>query len=450
MNQTIEQLQRNIQNRETVDSYYLGFLKGEERGDQDPAVTRTHLFGLVDHPKWRYCLVSERLETEDHGVPLLQFADHVAALDYSRLGDALRGLPASVLQHLVADLLRSSSDYDLFSEDPSFSGLPVDIIGFRCDHRTHERVRYLFEVKSTPTATLNLVRELEHQRDSLLERASDARFIAVIAGRLSPPAREEAKRVRLSVWDIETLGMLLMRHRDVEGRYFGEQDVTPMLSTSVRYSTGASDEVPEDSLVQFRLVDFSGLQPMTPEYLGTTIVPYLRAIAELQRILDEIRRIPTRLILVRSVSSRSPAIVSLEGAAEATETVREMVVPWRRKHAKTMSQLEEQEKVMQIEKNKAEVREIRARAHRERTEAKKLRADAERKRAEAERLDLENEMRRLEIQGSRIHLALRVLDTVAPDLSESQRIQYTVQLLKPLEVLTESPLQLTNPESEAE
>jgi hypothetical protein len=108
-----------------------------------------------------------------------------------------------------------------------------------------------------------------------------------------------------------------------------------------------------------------------------------------------------------------------------------------------MARLSETEKQAEIEIRRAEVLESRARASKERQEAERLAADAARQRAEAEKVRLENEKLRLEIQRARIQLALDILDQLKPDLPESEKISYVVKLLPSLQVLTESPLQIS-------
>lgn len=199
----------------------------------------------------------------------------------------------------------------------------------------------------------------------------------------------------------------------------------------------------ETSLTSFQLL-VSENQRLTSHYLTTTVGPYLEAVSAIQHIINEMHGNEMREVIVRTITYASPINVSLEGAAEATELVRDLIVPWRREHAHQMAHLEQREKTALIESYEAEAAESQARAQRELTEANKVEAETSlaRTRAEVERMNLENEKLRLEIQEAKIRLALNVLDRLTPQLSDEQRISYAIQLLEPLGVLTSSPLQL--------
>lgn len=196
--------------------------------------------------------------------------------------------------------------------------------------------------------------------------------------------------------------------------------------------------------------DEDALLELTPSSLTLLVTPYLAALDEVQRAIDAFLKRGSHKVRIKSISQNSPVNVSLDGAAEATEVVRDLVVPWRREHAKEMAQLQEQEKLIQIENSRAEIQERRARAQKERSEAKKVESETshERTQAEIERMRLENEKLRLEIEEARINLALTILDKLAPELSEGQRILYAMQLLKPLGVITESPLLIESKQGE--
>ncbi|WP_420640452.1 GAF domain-containing protein [Candidatus Leptofilum sp.] len=192
--------------------------------------------------------------------------------------------------------------------------------------------------------------------------------------------------------------------------------------------------------------NIDGPTELSPAFLEKVVAPYLNAISDLQTIIDKVLERPPTHISIKSISANSPINVNLDGAAEATEVVRDMVVPWRRQHSKTMSQVEEQEKRIQIESAKADIHEKRARAQKDRIDAKRIEAETspEKTQAEVERMRLENEKLRLEIEEARINLALKILEKLAPELDEAQRILYAMQLLKPLGILTESPLLLSS------
>jgi len=102
-----------------------------------------------------------------------------------------------------------------------------------------------------------------------------------------------------------------------------------------------------------------------------------------------------------------------------------------------MARLLELEKQADIENKKAEILEKRVHVENERVETTK-------KRDEAEKLKLENEKLRLDLQRAKVQLAIEVLNKIAPNLSETDRISYIVRLLPPLDLLIFSELEITS------
>lgn len=186
--------------------------------------------------------------------------------------------------------------------------------------------------------------------------------------------------------------------------------------------------------VEFKLVIDSAHSKyeLTPSFLESEVMPYLVAIEDLQRIVDEIRHRRHQAVTVNSIVSGS-IDVSLNGASEIVEVIKNTVVPWRRKHQVQLARLTEEEKAVEIEKKKAEVLRSRAQAETERQEAKL-------KSTEIARRELENAKLRQEIEFAPIRLALEVLQQLAPGLPEEQKIAYVMKLLAPLKVMIDSPL----------
>jgi hypothetical protein len=193
-------------------------------------------------------------------------------------------------------------------------------------------------------------------------------------------------------------------------------------------------------LITISLIDLQGETPhkLTPKYLSTIVGSFLNAVADLQSSVNRISSSEVREVCITSISQKSPISVSLEGAAEAVEVIRDIMIPWRRKHAQTVANLEEQEKLAQIANLNAEVQEKRAHAQKDRVESRNAESETVllRARAEIERIKLENDKVRLE----NIELALKIIDRYAPELSQTQRIAFVIQLLEPLGVITNSPL----------
>lgn len=186
---------------------------------------------------------------------------------------------------------------------------------------------------------------------------------------------------------------------------------------------------------------------LTPEFLVEEVAPFLNALAKIQEIADWFGNRPRSYVRIRVLTQSSPISVSLDGAADAVDVIQDIVVPWKREHAKTLAQLQEQEKIVQIEKLKAEVLETRASAHRERSEANRIDAETDPRltQAQLDRLMLENERLRLEIEERKIGLVLTVVEKLSPNLDQDERRLLGFQLLRPLGVITESPLLMAPP-----
>ncbi|HSE15617.1 MAG TPA: hypothetical protein VLB46_01105 [Pyrinomonadaceae bacterium] len=181
-------------------------------------------------------------------------------------------------------------------------------------------------------------------------------------------------------------------------------------------------------------------QELTPDLLLNSVGPLLKAVGELQRLIDQTHSRMFRGITIKSVSQNSPIEVSLGGAAEAIEQIKATVVPWRRKHDATMALLTEEQKRIEIKSLQADVLEKEGKQIRDHAEAEKVYAEADKLRAEAERTRLENEKLRVELHQARIQLVLDILSKVAPNTSEIEKLDYVVKLLPPIETLTTSEM----------
>jgi serine/threonine protein kinase len=175
---------------------------------------------------------------------------------------------------------------------------------------------------------------------------------------------------------------------------------------------------------------------LTPYILTTAISPYLNAIVDIQNIINDARKIDRSDISIRSISQKSPISVSLDGASEAIALIKDSVIPWRRKHSETMAHLLEQEKRAEIENKKAEILEKRARTDSERVEGIK-------QHEEVERIKLENEKLRLELQRAKVQMVIDILNKIAPNLSETDKINYVVRLLPPLDIVISSEFEIS-------
>jgi hypothetical protein len=183
---------------------------------------------------------------------------------------------------------------------------------------------------------------------------------------------------------------------------------------------------------------------LSVEYLENKIIPYIKAISIIQSILDTIEnRDRRKKVLIKAIFQFSPISVSLEGAAEAVDVVKDMIIPWRRKHKEILAKLFEQEKLAEIEIKKAEVFEKRARALKEREETKNLIMEAKIQEQKAKKLMLENEKLRLEVEKNRVQLILDILAQFGKNLTEQERLSFAVKLIKPVAILTNSDIELS-------
>jgi len=156
-----------------------------------------------------------------------------------------------------------------------------------------------------------------------------------------------------------------------------------------------------------------------PDDISSRIVPYVNAIAELQRIITEaIGWIGSPSVYIEEIVAQPTISLSVRGVKQAAYFVRCMLVPWYRDHEAQIIQLRQEIEALQRDE-----------------------------RAPSTELEIENLKRKLEyetkcqtLEEARVNLAMRVLDAVNPNLPSAQKVVYAAQLLKPLHILTEGLL----------
>ena len=173
---------------------------------------------------------------------------------------------------------------------------------------------------------------------------------------------------------------------------------------------------------------------LTTTHLLQHTAPYLHALEQIQQTLDHALNQPHTPIRLTALTTGS-VDVSLLDAAKVIEVTRDSIEPWRREHAQALAKLTQLEKEVLIEKGRADILIARATSQKERAEANRIQAEADKLQAEAEKT-------RNEVYHARIQLALDILKQVAPNLPEIEKLQYVMQLLQPLQTITESPLHL--------
>ena len=120
--------------------------------------------------------------------------------------------------------------------------------------------------------------------------------------------------------------------------------------------------------------------------------------------------------------------LSVEGISEAAETLREIIIPWRRKNAQQKAKFDNLMRQAEIQRLNAETILSRAKAERERisseidikqadllsSQSRKTEAEAELILAQAEKVRVEAEKERAILRQSQIALALKIIEHYAP------------------------------------
>jgi predicted nuclease with TOPRIM domain len=128
--------------------------------------------------------------------------------------------------------------------------------------------------------------------------------------------------------------------------------------------------------------------------------------------------------------------LDITGMSEVVKLIGDMAIPWRRKHLIEMNELAREEKRLSNE-------EIELRLKAEEKKQRLHTVELENQRLDLEERRLAIEERKLKLQGDKIQLALDVLDQISPNLPETEKINYVIRLLPPLEVIISSPLELS-------
>jgi hypothetical protein len=148
--------------------------------------------------------------------------------------------------------------------------------------------------------------------------------------------------------------------------------------------------------------------------------------------------------------------LSMTGIKDAFETFNELIVPWRREHAKRKANLENALRQAEIQRLNTETQLSLARAQRERaatqtdsdqaelalSQARKNEAEAKLLLAKADKIAAEAEKERAELRRSQIELAIGLIDKYAPEFSGIQKMEAVIKLLPIMDQLTSSDIVL--------
>jgi antitoxin component HigA of HigAB toxin-antitoxin module len=158
---------------------------------------------------------------------------------------------------------------------------------------------------------------------------------------------------------------------------------------------------------------------LTPEYLATSIGPYLRAIAEIQHIVDEILE---RTAFEAHINTISASIqhahirVNIDGAPDAIHLIKTLILPWKKQNEKNVQQFRGTEQTAA-------------------TEAENSKGASETKRL------------RVELTRGLVQLATELMTQIAPNLAPESKKAFGKRLLPHLEILTLSTLEIASDET---
>jgi hypothetical protein len=234
-------------------------------------------------------------------------------------------------------------------------------------------------------------------------------------------------------------------YRDFDGKIVSKSQYDEL-------KAGLRQKRPEKLLPTFTLTFAEDKYPdparqrLTPQILYTEVAPYLRAIADLQSLSDDVRHVSLHEVYITSITQQSLIGVNIEGGGEAIKVVQDTIVPWRRKHARAVAEIDEKDKLAEIEKKKAEALKVRAEAEKDRQEAARLKAEADRIKEEAERQRLENAKLRQELAHQEMRFILEVLEKLGGDLRtlpDAVKSALMDRVSAPLKVLVQSGMQMS-------
>jgi hypothetical protein len=188
---------------------------------------------------------------------------------------------------------------------------------------------------------------------------------------------------------------------------------------------------------------------LTPEFLTADLTPYLDALRDMQSVVNEIKGYGRSDVVITLIRQRSPVEVNLKGAGEAVDSLKEDIIPWRRKNAKKIADLKAKELEVEIEIKKAEADHVVAKAEKEQAETEKVSVESEKVRWEIEQKKVETDKLRFELKMEKFQLALDMVSKMDPELSYEEKITRAHQMLKSVETLGMSELEFRKVEPRA-
>ena len=271
---------------------------------------------------------------------------------------------------------------------------------------------------------LDLAHSLALDRDLDLERAST--LDRALTRALTRALERALYRVQDMVNDL-TLDAALELALDLEVARARVRDLALDLDLELDFSQNVDCQ-----LMALESRDDDLKDGLTPAYLLQTAAPYIAALANLQQVLYKVAGQVSQPIKVLFLEAGS-LNVTLQGADVVLDKVHGLIAPWRDEHGQALAALDELHKRTDIKVQRTSLLHKHSGSDEAQDKIDTLMAETKRLRVEAEQMNTI-------IHHARIELALQILNEVNAGLSESERLDYTMQILPPLKVLTDSPL----------
>lgn len=175
---------------------------------------------------------------------------------------------------------------------------------------------------------------------------------------------------------------------------------------------------------------------LTPHNLTSHVAPFLEALADIQTLISNMKNepVPTFVITkmvayeITKIGQINPITVHVRGISEAVESYLNIIIPWRREHGKAISRFIRDKTADPIEK----------------------RASVDHKDKDLARRQLEHDFLQVEADKPKIRrpkevpelmdLALRIVQAHAPNIQESDQLEYGQRLLDPIYEIVTSEL----------
>lgn len=182
----------------------------------------------------------------------------------------------------------------------------------------------------------------------------------------------------------------------------------------------------------------NGGQELTPEAFTESILPYLSALVDLQRLVNEYSGNPEPAVTIVSISHQKHTVVEIMGATQVIALIRDSIVPWRSRHSGEVGKVNRAMTRSRIILREAEILKLRSESESNHVEARMLEAEAAKKRTEANLLHQKaSEIRQYIYKNIEADL-LKLLPT--ENISRNRLVQFKSRSAAFVQALAESYL----------